>query len=43
VQFNRFAVGVGLASLGVVAIYPFMKRFTYWPQIFLGLAFSWAR
>ncbi len=41
VQFNRFAVGVGLASLGVVAIYPFMKRFTYWPQIFLGLAFSW--
>ena len=41
VQFNRFAVGVGIASLGVVAIYPFMKRFTYWPQIFLGLAFSW--
>ena len=41
VQFNRFAIGVGLASLGVVAIYPFMKRFTYWPQIFLGLAFSW--
>ena len=41
VQFNRFAIGVGVASLGVVAIYPFMKRFTYWPQIFLGLAFSW--
>ena len=41
VQFNRFAIGVGIASLGVVAIYPFMKRFTYWPQIFLGLAFSW--
>jgi 4-hydroxybenzoate polyprenyltransferase len=40
-QFNRFAIGVGIASLGVVAIYPFMKRFTYWPQIFLGLAFSW--
>jgi len=40
-QFNRFAVGVGIASLGIVAIYPFMKRFTYWPQIFLGLAFSW--
>jgi 4-hydroxybenzoate polyprenyltransferase len=40
-QFNRFAIGVGVASLGVVAIYPFMKRFTYWPQIFLGLAFSW--
>jgi 4-hydroxybenzoate polyprenyltransferase len=40
-QFNRFAVMVGIASLGVVAIYPFMKRVTYWPQIFLGLAFSW--
>ncbi len=41
VQFNRFAIGVGIASLGVVAIYPFMKRVTHWPQIFLGLAFSW--
>jgi 4-hydroxybenzoate polyprenyltransferase len=40
-QFNWFTVFTGLASLGVVAIYPFMKRFTYWPQIFLGLAFSW--
>ena len=41
VQFNRFAIVVGVASLAVVAIYPFMKRVTYWPQIFLGLAFSW--
>ena len=40
-QFNRFAVGCGIASLAVVAIYPFMKRITYWPQIVLGLAFSW--
>jgi 4-hydroxybenzoate polyprenyltransferase len=40
-QFNRFAIGTGIASLGVVAIYPFMKRYTYWPQVFLGLAFSW--
>ena len=40
-QFNTFAIGTGIASLGVVAIYPFMKRITYWPQIFLGLAFSW--
>jgi 4-hydroxybenzoate polyprenyltransferase len=40
-QFNRFAVAVGIASLAIVAIYPFMKRFTYWPQIGLGLAFSW--
>src|SRR5215475_5776527 len=40
-QFNRFTVTTGLASLLVVVIYPFMKRITYWPQIFLGLAFSW--
>jgi 4-hydroxybenzoate polyprenyltransferase len=40
-QFNRFAIGAGIASLAVVAVYPFMKRVTYWPQIFLGLAFSW--
>ena len=40
-QFNGFAIGVGLASLAVVAIYPFMKRVTYWPHLFLGLAFSW--
>ncbi|MEZ5765132.1 MAG: 4-hydroxybenzoate octaprenyltransferase [Xanthobacteraceae bacterium] len=40
-QFNRFAVLTGIASLGVVAIYPFMKRITYWPQVVLGLAFSW--
>src|SRR6185312_7937105 len=41
IQFNRFTVLCGLASLTVVAIYPFMKRITYWPQIVLGLAFSW--
>jgi 4-hydroxybenzoate polyprenyltransferase len=41
IQFNRFTVVTGLASLIVVVIYPFMKRITYWPQIFLGLAFSW--
>src|SRR5467141_460958 len=40
-QFNRFTIYVGFASLAVVAIYPFMKRITYWPQIVLGLAFSW--
>ncbi|WP_018700440.1 4-hydroxybenzoate octaprenyltransferase [Amorphus coralli] len=40
-QFNRFTVLMGFASLGVVAIYPFMKRITYWPQFVLGLAFSW--
>jgi 4-hydroxybenzoate polyprenyltransferase len=40
-QFNSFAIAVGMASLAIVAVYPFMKRFTYWPQIVLGLAFSW--
>ena len=41
IQFNKFTVMTGLASLLVVAIYPFMKRVTYWPQIVLGLAFSY--
>ena len=41
VQFNRVAVGLGVFSLVFVAIYPFAKRFTDWPQFFLGLAFSW--
>jgi len=40
-QFNRFTVFTGIASLAIVAVYPFMKRVTYWPQIALGLAFSW--
>src|SRR3954465_8521046 len=40
-QFNRFAMLTGIASLLIVAIYPFMKRITWWPQIVLGLAFSW--
>lgn len=40
-QFNRYAIATGIASLLIVAIYPFMKRITYWPQIVLGLAFSW--
>ncbi len=41
VQFNRFAIFTGIASLAIVAVSPFMKRITYWPQITLGLAFSW--
>src|SRR5271156_108146 len=40
-QFNRFAIWTGIASLVIVAVYPFMKRITWWPQIVLGLAFSW--
>jgi len=38
---NRFAIGVGIASLAIIAVYPFMKRITWWPQVTLGLAFSW--
>ena len=40
-QFNRVAIATGIASLVIVAVYPFMKRITYWPQVVLGLAFSW--
>ena len=40
-QFNAFAIATGIASLLIVAIYPFMKRITFWPQTVLGLAFSW--
>jgi 4-hydroxybenzoate polyprenyltransferase len=39
--YNSTAVMLGIASLAFVAIYPFAKRFTWWPQVFLGLAFNW--
>ncbi|WP_146346497.1 4-hydroxybenzoate octaprenyltransferase [Falsiphaeobacter marinintestinus] len=39
--FNRAAIAMGVLSLLPVAIYPFAKRFTWWPQVFLGLAFNW--
>ena len=35
------AIGLGFASLGLVAAYPFMKRITWWPQAWLGLTFNW--
>ena len=41
VQFNAFAILTGFGSLGIVALYPFMKRFFWMPQIVLGLAFAW--
>lgn len=41
VQFNRFTIVLGIASLAIVAVYPFMKRITNMPQFVLGLAFSW--
>jgi 4-hydroxybenzoate polyprenyltransferase len=39
--FNTTAIVWGIASLVLVCIYPFAKRFTWWPQVFLGLAFNW--
>jgi 4-hydroxybenzoate polyprenyltransferase len=40
-QFNSLTIALGVASLGLIATYPFMKRFTWWPQAFLGLTFNW--
>ncbi|WP_323767813.1 4-hydroxybenzoate octaprenyltransferase [Marinovum sp.] len=40
-SFNMAAIVLGIAALVPVAIYPFAKRFTWWPQVFLGLAFNW--
>ncbi len=40
-SFHPLAVALGVGSLALVAIYPFAKRFTWWPQVFLGLAFNW--
>ena len=40
-QLNRTAVLLGLAALPLVALYPFMKRITWWPQAWLGLTFNW--
>jgi 4-hydroxybenzoate polyprenyltransferase len=40
-SFNLTAVALGIGSLALVAVYPFAKRFTWWPQAFLGLAFNW--
>ncbi len=39
--FNATAIILGIAALLPVAIYPFAKRFTWWPQVFLGIAFNW--
>lgn len=40
-QFNWPTIGLGVASLALVAVYPFAKRFTFWPQLVLGLTFKW--
>ena len=40
-SFNAFSIALGIASLAIVLLYPFMKRVTSWPQAVLGLAFAW--
>ena len=41
IQFNMFTILLGLGSMFLAFAYPFMKRITYWPQLFLGLTFNW--
>ncbi|MDR3512417.1 MAG: 4-hydroxybenzoate octaprenyltransferase [Caulobacteraceae bacterium] len=41
VTLGPLAIGLGVLSLALVAIYPFMKRITWWPQAWLGLTFNW--
>ena len=41
IQFNLLTIFLGLASMTLAFSYPFMKRITYWPQLFLGLTFNW--
>jgi len=41
VQFNFITITLGLGSMFLAFAYPFMKRITYWPQLFLGLTFNW--
>ena len=40
-QFNALTIALGVGSVIFAFAYPFMKRFTYWPQLFLGLTFNW--
>lgn len=40
-QFDFYAIVIGLVSIPLVLLYPFLKRYTYWPQLGLGLVFSW--
>ncbi len=40
-SLNGTSIALGVAVLGLIATYPFMKRITYWPQLFLGLNFNW--
>ena len=40
-QFNLLTILLGISSMTLAFAYPFMKRITYWPQLFLGLTFNW--
>jgi 4-hydroxybenzoate polyprenyltransferase len=40
-QFNFFTIFLGISSMLLAFSYPFMKRVTYWPQLFLGITFNW--
>ena len=40
-QFNKLTIILGMSSMILAFTYPFMKRITYWPQLFLGLTFNW--
>ena len=41
IQLNAYSILLGASSLGLVVLYPLMKRYTYWPQMVLGLTFNW--
>ena len=41
IQFNLYTIILGLSSMIFAFTYPFMKRITYWPQLFLGVTFNW--
>ena len=41
IQFNLFTIILGMSSMVLAFSYPYMKRITYWPQLFLGLTFNW--
>ena len=41
IQFNFFTIALGMSSMLLAFSYPFMKRITYWPQLFLGITFNW--
>ena len=41
IQFNFLTISLGLGSMFLAFAYPYMKRITYWPQLFLGITFNW--